>query len=177
MGVYRVPSHKVDGGAKIAGAQAGTRYKFIVHETHCGCLAVGGVVLRLQMQKVRSPCGSADLCASPVWPEGHSVAVGLDQVLRVGEFVELIDVGLGNHDVDGREHEWTPCGIVLSVHSLLDEAEDDPAGLVRGVRQRGLRRRDPACQTRKAPDELGSFVRRLWLQFIPPKTLNQPCGR
>ena len=82
----------------------------------------------------------------------RSVAVGLHQVLGVGELVELIDVGLGNHDVDGREHEWTPCGIVLSVHSLLDEAEDDPAGLVRGVCQRGWRRRDPAFQTRKAPD-------------------------
>ena len=34
-----------------------------------------------------------------------SVAVGLHQVLGVGELVELIDVGLGNHDVDGREHE------------------------------------------------------------------------
>ena len=35
----------------------------------------------------------------------RSVAVGLHQVLGVGELVELIDVGLGNHDVDGREHE------------------------------------------------------------------------
>ena len=34
-----------------------------------------------------------------------SVAVGLARTLRVGELVELIDVGLGNHDVDGREHE------------------------------------------------------------------------
>ena len=34
-----------------------------------------------------------------------SVAVGLHDVLGVGELVELIDVGLGNHDVDGREHE------------------------------------------------------------------------
>ena len=54
------------------------------------------------------------------------MAVGLARALGVGELVELIDVGLGNHDVDGREHEWTPCGIVLSVHSLLDEAEDHP---------------------------------------------------
>lgn len=35
----------------------------------------------------------------------RSVAVGLHDVLGVGELVELIDVGLGNHDVDGREHE------------------------------------------------------------------------
>ena len=35
----------------------------------------------------------------------RSVAVGLHEVLGVGELVELIDVGLGNHDVDGREHE------------------------------------------------------------------------
>ena len=34
-----------------------------------------------------------------------SVAVGLARALGVGELVELIDVGLGNHDVDGREHE------------------------------------------------------------------------
>ena len=33
-----------------------------------------------------------------------SVAVGLARTLRVGELVELVDVGLGNHDVDGREH-------------------------------------------------------------------------
>ena len=33
-----------------------------------------------------------------------SVAVGLARTLRVGEFVELVDVGLGNHDVDGGEH-------------------------------------------------------------------------
>ena len=51
------------------------------------------------MQKVRSPCGSADLRGT------RSVAVGLHQALGVGELVELIDVGLGNHDVDGREHE------------------------------------------------------------------------
>ena len=83
------------------------------------------------------------------------MAVGLARTLRVGELVELIDVGLGNHDVDGREHEWTPCGIVLSVHSLLDEAEDDPAGLVRGACQRGWRRRDPACSTKNS-------ARRAW---------------
>ena len=35
----------------------------------------------------------------------RSVAVGLHQALGVGELVELIDVSLGNHDVDGREHE------------------------------------------------------------------------
>lgn len=33
-----------------------------------------------------------------------SVAVGLHDVLGVGELVELVDVGLGNHDVDGGEH-------------------------------------------------------------------------
>ncbi len=26
--------------------------------------------------------------------------------LRVGELVELVDVVLGDHDVDGGEHEW-----------------------------------------------------------------------
>ena len=56
----------------------------------------------------------------------RSVAVGLHQVLGVGELVELIDVGLGNHDIDGREHEETPCGNVLCIDSLLDEAEDHP---------------------------------------------------
>ena len=43
------------------------------------------------------------------WNSGEagirSVAVGLHQVLGVSELVELIDVSLGNHDVDGREHE------------------------------------------------------------------------
>lgn len=57
------------------------------------------------MQKVRSPVGSADRCAAPARPEGRSVAVGLARTLGVGELVELVDVGLGNHDVDGREHE------------------------------------------------------------------------
>ena len=32
------------------------------------------------------------------------MAVGLHDVLGVGELVELVDVGLGNHDVDGGEH-------------------------------------------------------------------------
>ena len=67
----------------------------------------------------------------------RSVAVGLARTLRVGEFVELVDVGLGNHDVDGGEHEWAPRGIVLVIVSLLDEAGDRPAVLVRGARQRG----------------------------------------
>ena len=66
-----------------------------------------------------------------------SVAVGLARTLRVGELVELVDVGLGNHDVDGGEHEWTPRGIVSVIVSLLDEAGDRPAVLVRGARQRG----------------------------------------
>ena len=57
------------------------------------------------MQKVRSPCGSADLRGNSGGAGIRSVAVGLHQVLGVGELVELIDVGLGNHDVDGREHE------------------------------------------------------------------------
>ena len=34
----------------------------------------------------------------------RSVAVGFHDVLGVGELVELVDVGLGNHDVDGGEH-------------------------------------------------------------------------
>lgn len=66
-----------------------------------------------------------------------SVAVGLARTLRVGELVELVDVGLGNHDVDGGEHEWAPCGIVSVIVSLLDEAGDRPAVLVRGACQRG----------------------------------------
>ena len=65
------------------------------------------------------------------------MAVGLARTLRVGELVELIDVCLGNHDVDGREHVWAPRGIVLVIVSLLDEAGDRPAVLVRGARQRG----------------------------------------
>ena len=67
----------------------------------------------------------------------RSVAVGLARTLRVGEFVELVDVGLGNHDVDGGEHEWAPRGIVSVIVSLLDEAGDRPAVLVRGACQRG----------------------------------------
>lgn len=67
----------------------------------------------------------------------RSVAVGLHDVLGVGELVELVDVGLGNHDVDGGEHEWTPRGIVSVIVSLLDEAGDRPAVFVRGARQRG----------------------------------------
>ena len=43
-----------------------------------------------------------------VWNSGgagiRSVAVGLHDVLGVGELVELVDVGLGNHDVDGGEN-------------------------------------------------------------------------
>ena len=65
------------------------------------------------------------------------MAVGLHDVLGVGELVELVDVGLGNHDVDGGEHEWAPRGIVSVIVSLLDEAGDRSAVLVRGARQRG----------------------------------------
>ena len=95
---------KSDGDSKIARALGGTRYTFIVHETHCGCLAVGSGT---PSPHAKSPqpkwvCGLA-------WNSGvagiRSVAVGLHDVLGVGELVELIDVGLGNHDVDGREHE------------------------------------------------------------------------
>ena len=100
------------------------------------------------------------------------MAVGLARTLRVGEFVELVDVGLGNHDVDGGEHEWAPCGIVSVIVSLLDEAGDHPADLVRGVCQRGWRRRDPAFQTRKAPGELGSFVRRLMVIVYPCQNMH-----
>ena len=61
------------------------------------------------------------------------MAVGLHDVLGVGELVELIDVCLGNHDVDGREHVWAPRGIVFDGVSLFDEAGVRPAILVRGA--------------------------------------------
>ena len=79
-----------------------------------------------------------------------SVAVGLARTLRVGELVELIDVGLGNHDVDGREQVWAPRGIVFNGVSLFDEAGVRPAILVGGACQRGWRRRDPACSNKKS---------------------------
>ena len=79
------------------------------------------------------------------------MAVGLARTLRVGELVELIDVCLGNHDVDGREHVWAPRGIVFNGVSLFDEAGVRPAILVRGACQRGWRRRDPACSNKKSP--------------------------
>ena len=76
----------------------------------------------------RGVCGLA-------WNSGvagiRSVAVGLARTLRVGELVELVDVGLGNHDVDGGEHAslckcarvGTPPGHTVSlgschIHSL-----------------------------------------------------------
>ena len=98
----------------------------------------------------------------------RSVAAGLHDVLGVGELVELVDVGLGNHDVDGGEHSGLLVGSCIRVF-LLGEAGDRPAGLARGACQRGWRRRDPACQTRKAPDELGSCVRRLIVIAYPCK--------
>lgn len=56
-------------------------------------------------KKSAAPWGSADRCAAPARPEDRSVTIGLARTLGVGELVELVDVGLGNHDVDGREHE------------------------------------------------------------------------
>ena len=47
------------------------------------------------------------------------MAVGLARTLRVGELVELIDVGLGNHDVDGREHSGLLVGSYLMVCPCL----------------------------------------------------------
>ena len=58
----------------------------------------------------------------------RSVAVGLARTLRVGEFVELVDVGLGNHDVDGGEHSGLLVGSCIRVF-LLGEVGDRPAGL------------------------------------------------
>ena len=98
----------------------------------------------------------------------RSVAAGLHDVLGVGELVELVDVGLGNHDVDGGDHSGLLVGSCIRVF-LLGEAGDRPAGLARGACQRGWRRRDSACQTRKAPDELGSCVRRLIVIAYPCK--------
>lgn len=66
----------------------------------------------------------------------RSVAVGLHDVLGVGEFVELVDVGLGNHDVDGGEHSGLLVGSCIRVF-LLGEVGDRPAGLARGACQRG----------------------------------------
>ena len=96
---------------------------------------IGSVIAtRYKKSAAQGVCGLA-------WNSGvagiRSVAVGLARTLRVGELVELVDVGLGNHDVDGGEHEWVPRGIVLVIVSLLDEAGDRPAVLVRGARQRG----------------------------------------
>ena len=86
------------------------------------------------------------------------MAVGLARTLRVGELVELVDVGLGNHDVDGREHVWAPRGIVFNGVSLFDEAGVRPAILVRGACNAGGVGAILRVQTRKAPGELGSCV-------------------
>ena len=85
-----------------------------------GCRADAAVC-----KKSAAPAGLRT-CVELRWCGTRSVAVGLHQVLGVGELVEMIDVSLGNHDVDGREHEETPCGNVLCIDSLLDEAEDHP---------------------------------------------------
>ena len=82
------------------------------------------------------------------------MAVGLARTLRVGELVELVDVGLGNHDVDGGEHSGLLVGSCIRVF-LLGEVGDRPAGLARGACQRGWRRRDPACSNKKS-------ARRAW---------------
>ena len=64
-----------------------------------GCRADAAVC-----KKSAAPAGLRT-CVELRWCGTRSVAVGLHQVLGVGELVELIDVSLGNHDVDGREHE------------------------------------------------------------------------
>ncbi len=68
--------------------------------------ATWGVCLEPVWYKVRSPCGSA-LRGIPAVPEFTPAAVGLHQArLGAGEPAELGSMwGLGNHDVDGREHE------------------------------------------------------------------------
>ena len=110
------------------------RYTF---STRIGVTPTGTAARPRQCPPAPRPC-SRRYAKSPqllrvcglAWNSGgagiRSVAVGLHQVLGVGELVELIDVGLGNHDIDGREHEETPCGNVLCVNSLFDEAEDYP---------------------------------------------------
>ena len=97
------------------------------------------------------------------------MAVGLARTLRVGELVELIDVCLGNHDVDGREHVWAPLGSYLMVcpcltrpgfarrFSYVERANAGGVGATLRV------------QTRKAPGELGSCVRCLMVIVYPSK--------
>lgn len=68
---------------------------------HCGLLSQARLRRHAKSPQPMRVCGLA-------WNSGgarsSSVAVGLHDVLGVGELVELVDVGLGNHDVDGGEH-------------------------------------------------------------------------
>ena len=48
-----------------------------------------------------------------------SVTVGLAETLRLGELVDLINVGLGDHDVDGREHVLLLLGLYRGLYPCL----------------------------------------------------------
>ena len=113
------------------------------------------------MQKVRSPCGSADLRGTPGGPgvaqwrsalrERFASASSLSWSMWAWATMTSMVENIAGSSWDR----------VFNRVFLLGEAGDRPAGLARGACQRGWRRRDPACQTRKAPDELGGCVRRL----------------
>ncbi len=71
---------------------------------------------------------------------------------------------------------WTPCGIVLSVHSLLDGPRMTRRVSYVSVPARVASAR-PCVSNKKTPGELGSFVRRFLMAIVYPRqTCIQPIG-
>ena len=79
----------------------------------------GEVAISIQIQEVRSPVGVCGLACYVGGAGKISVTVGLTETLRLGELVDLINVGLGDHDVDGREHVLLLLGLYRGLYPCL----------------------------------------------------------
>ena len=104
-----------------------------------------------------------------------SVAVGLARTLRVGELVELIDVGLATMT----SMVENMCGLLVRSYLMVCPCLTRP-GFARRfsyvVRANaGGVGATLRVQTRKAPGELGSCVRRSMVIVIPRNLSIQPC--
>lgn len=79
----------------------------------------GEVAISIQIQEARSPVGVCGLACYVGGAKKLSVTVGLTETLRLGELVDLINVGLGDHDVDGREHVLLLLGLYRGLYPCL----------------------------------------------------------
>lgn len=99
-------------------------------------ITLSGALSRLDT-KSPQPKGSADLRRIPAWPKFAQWRSALRKRFASASSLSWSMWAWATMTSMVEEHEWVPRGIVLVIVSLLDEAGDRPAVLVRGARQRG----------------------------------------